>query len=350
MSSCCCGTMRPTAPRLEPRARHRHKERIAVAGAKPLLASLICLLCLVAMLAIPPARHKAAPSILDRHFYSRQLGLWRIRLLALRTPQQARHWAGMVPRAWQVRSASYQVTVPAAWLKNGLQIMAAEPSILAAERRLLLAHINEQLRRALQASGPSHLFAREARARRILTRPEFALRGPGFWARVRLTLANAIMRFLAWAFGRTPALGPTSGRALLALLFLGALALSTWGLLRRPPRLRPHEPAPVKRPAPWLERAWQAAEAGEFQSALELAYQASLEACATRGWWRFDPSATPREFLRRLPETLLARPPLQNLVVGIEAQRYRGAFGEPQRALMLLQQLEATFLDARPAE
>ncbi len=290
------------------------------------------------------AGHAAAAPALTLAAYRGQLAAWRQSVEGLRAAAAARTLAARVPAEWDVAGGGTVVRVPAAWLGKSLQAVAEGKLPLRRGRSQLAAHLAWLAAAAQAPALPAATWTARRRAlSAILARREFAsVHGVTLWDQINAVIA----RTFAWLFSALAAGGTTRGLAwAIVVLLLAAAGFVVFTVAR--PFGRGRRDAAAALPAPetaawreWLRRAQALAPGGDGIGFAVCAYQAGLGYGEAAGWWANDATATPREYLRRLPGSHPARAAWRKLVAQFEALRYAGAEAGPAARARLLQALE----------
>jgi len=200
------------------------------------------------------------------------------------------------------------------------------------------------------ARAPADRSAARAVLHEVLAQRAFAHARSESWAsefrrRIAEWLASLWARAAGNRFGR-----PSISRALAWIASAAAIAVLLGWLLRLARRKRRTQAleldAPVADERPWSALAQQAAElirAGRIRDGARLAYRAAVQRLGEDGAFAHDPTRTPREYLRLVPEHHRRRPALSKLTAAFERIWYGsrpGSADEGHDIVQLLQELE----------
>ncbi|MGH9603112.1 MAG: DUF4129 domain-containing protein [Terriglobales bacterium] len=296
----------------------------------------------VALLTAVAAMAQAAPPTqppsggqrieLDLPAYSASLEQWRASAAGLeRHPETATTLRDSLPASVSVRAGEAPVEVSTNWLRLAVGEFEKEPAnrkAIAADIQQRLAHMRDEARALEPAAAPQP----DARAKLndILSRREFrAVRPPNWFDRLRDQVTLWLMRLLEKVFGSVPSL-PGAGELLVwVVIALALIVLVLWlkralesAAARETPVHLEAAAVPVRSSAQWMTDARAAAARGDYREAMHCAYWAAISRVEEAGVVKPDRTRTPREHLRRVPQTFAQRPLVADLTRRFEVIWY----------------------------
>jgi hypothetical protein len=296
----------------------------------------------VALLPAIAARgQQAAPGApqrmdLDLAAYAASLEQWQAGAAALEAhPESAGGLRQSLPESVSVQVSperlEERVEVSTGWLRSSVEDFEKAP----AKRKQISSDIQQRLAlmreeaRALEAAAAPLPEAR-GKLNEILSRREFRGVRPPNWAdRTGQQIVMWLARLLDKLFGGIR--GARGAGEVLVWVVIG-LALSLLVLwLKRALESAARSEAPVRPEAAvayrrgstqWLREALAAAARGDYREAMHCAYWAGIHRVEEAGVVKPDHARTPREHLRRLPQTYAQRPLVADLTRRFEVTWY----------------------------
>lgn len=238
-------------------------------------------------------------------------------------PEGANDLRRSVPEKWQVRTPSGDFEIDNSELREKLQMYTDESARRAEVLPEMELKIEAAIAGAKDFNGPVDSTAR-GKLDSILEGREFrgVAKSQSPAEKVKDWLMARVIRILSKLF-RVAFSHPQASKIFLWSL-IGALVLAfcAWivVLLRSSTEDQYTYPRDGDSFLPssrhwqqWLSEARQAADRGEWRSAVHLAYWGGISYLESSGAWKPDRARTPREYLRLLKESNLARPALDAL-------------------------------------
>jgi hypothetical protein len=239
-----------------------------------------------------------------------------------------------LPKRWEIHHDGEIYTVFSAWLESALRESRQNGPEEA--RRAIDALRLDAL--AAQNAQPG-IYPEKQKIDDILARSEFRdikKTRLTILEKIRLKTMELLQHLLGGIFGSSvfPEISKIviwvlAGAALLVLAIWIYKALKQSGKLEY---AKLSENVPVSaRPWPeWLERAHEAAAAGDWREAVHLAYWGGISFLESSGLWPPDRARTPREYLRMLPSSNEHSETLASLTRKFEIIWYGGAEAGPE--------------------
>jgi len=288
----------------------------------------------------PPAQRAsevAAPSggqrlELDLAAYSASLEKWKVSAAGLEaSPETVAQLRNSLPASVSVKNGSTPVEVSTNWLRSAVAEFEKEPAkrkAIAAGIQQRLAHMRDEAR-ALEAAAAPLPGARD-KLNEILRRREFrAVRPPNWFDRLREQVTLWLIQLLEKIFGSVPRL-PGAGELLVwVVIALALIILVLWlkralesAAVREAPVHLEAGAVPIRSSAQWMTDARAAAARGDYREAMHCAYWAAISRVEEAGVVKPDRTRTPREHLRRVPQTFAQRPLVADLTRRFEVIWY----------------------------
>jgi hypothetical protein len=310
-----------------------------------MITTRTCTLFVALMLAVPCVG-ASGPVDLTLDQYRDELDRLLVLTHKLDTPgPQIPQLINSLPSAWRVSGERGKFEISTEWLRDDLgtvdykydkNLVEKIRTRLAAQRDDLDAYQKE----------PADVAQQRALIAGILSRPEFRdLHGPTWSDRFKQRLIQFLARLLGRAI--TSSIFSNVGKffvyGLMAAAFL-AVAYWVWRSIRTSTGIETVVPEslPVSARAwtVWLAEAREAAQRGNWQDAIHLAYWAGISLLEAQGAWRPDSARTPREYLRLIPEANPHRRTLNTLTREFELVWYGGQPADEQAFSQTLAELE----------
>jgi hypothetical protein len=323
--------------------------RIAI-GAAVLLNSMLC----GAQPAPPPVPSDASGAQrmeLDLPAYSANLEQWMAGAAGLEAhPETAGPLRQSLPASVSVKAGEARVEVSTDWLRSAVgefEKDAAQRKQIAGDIHQRLAHMRDEAR-ALEAD-PVPLPGARAKLDEILKRREFrAVHPPNWLDRLREQVVLWLIRLMEKVFGKVPRV-PGAGELLVWVIIALALIVLVLWLKRALERGAQEAPSPLetaavpaRSSAQWMTEAMAAASRGDYREAMHCAYWAAISRVEEAGVVKPDRTRTPREHLRRVPQTFAQRPLVADLTRRFEVIWYgyqAATVADFERARTQLEQL-----------
>ncbi len=280
--------------------------------------------------AAPPA---PAPPVLDLPAYAASLEQWQAGVAGLEAqPESAAGLRQSLPPSVSVQAGQERIEVSTGWLRASVEEFEKAP----AKRVRISSDIQQRLAlmrreaRALEAAAAPPLPGAREKLNEILSRREFrAVRPPNWADRLVQRIALWLARVLERLFGGFR--GVMGGGELLVWVVI-ALALSLLVLwlkralesaARGEALVHLEAAAPDRRSSTeWLREALAVAGRGDYRQALRAAYWAGIQRVEEAGVIKPDQARTPREHLRRVPQSYAHRPLVADLTRRFELTWY----------------------------
>ncbi len=311
------------------------------------MRALLLLLCVVAL----PAEPQAPAPPLDLPAFRAELDRWSAAMTRLESnPQGAGKLRRRLPSRWIVAVPGQQWSVPTAWLDNDLKLIEQDPTAarLLPQDKAYLQQLGAAADEASQLSSAPRLDG-SAKLSEILQRPEFLLADRETWMgrlirRAAAWVIEALRFFLSLgSVSRTP---DVSG--IFSWILLGALACASLFFLRRHFLASKQAVGASAAAIPHARRRWQefallsinAADTGDYRSAIRYAYWAGVYRLEELGAWQVERHRTHREYLRLLPRDSPQQVPLSAITQRFELSWYGGEAATADQFQMVAQQLE----------
>ncbi len=295
--------------------------------------------CVVALLsAIPASAQQPAPAgsqrlELDLPAYSASLEQWLSGAAGLEArPEEAGALRQSLPESVSVQVREGRVEVSTEWLRASVAEFERDlvkRKQIAADVQQRLALMREEAR-SLEAAAAAPLPGARAKLDEILSRREFhSVRPPNWFDRLRDQVMLWLIEVLDKLFGglrRYPAAGELTVWVVIAVA-LAVLAL--W--LKRALESAAKSDAPVqleteviarRSSSQWMADALAAAGRSDYREAVHCAYWAAISRVEEAGVVKPDRARTPREHLRRIPQTYAQRPLVADLTRSFEVIWY----------------------------
>ncbi len=280
----------------------------------------VALLSSVEAAAQPPAPTKRPGNqrlALDLPAYSASLEQWRASAAGLEAnPETAGALRESLPASLSVKVGETRVEVSTQWLRSAADEFEKEPGkrkAIAGGIQQALAHMRDEARALESAAAP--LPDARAKLNEILSRREFrAVRPPNWLDRLREQAALWLLRLLEKIFGSVPRL-PGAGEVLVwVVIALALIVLVLWlkralesAAARETPVPLEAAAVPTRSSSQWMSDARAAAERGDYREAMHCAYWAAISRVEEADVVKPDRTRTPREHLRRVPQTFAQR-------------------------------------------
>jgi hypothetical protein len=287
---------------------------------------------LPALLTLASWAHAWDSSPLTIAQYIEQLRAYRAGVQDLATaPHHASDLYKTIPEVLVVRGAHGEVSVPTAFLRDGIiRFQKAAPKVKPRVVAALGQRLDSMCEEAQAFEQPSRADDNlRAKLDQILSAREYgAVRGPAAWEILR-------DRFYAWLDRQfkkmsphVPAFSDVGQITVWILIAAASSVLGVW-LFRISRQRLAQRPREIIRFAPsdkswrvWLAEAHEKAAGGEWREAIHAAFWAAVSRLEAEGLWRPDRARTPREYLKAIPAANQARTPFTALTGKFEATWY----------------------------
>ena len=289
------------------------------------------------LLAIAAAAQQPAPAgpqrvELDLPAYSASLEQWLSSAAGLEArPEEAGPLRQSLPESVSVQMREERVEVSTDWLRASVAEFERDPTKrkqIAGDIQQRLAQMREEAR-ALEAAATPPPGAR-AKLDEILSRREFgSVRPPNWFDRLRDQATLWLYRLLEKLFGGLRGY-PAAGEVMVwTIIALALVVLVLW--LKRALESAAKSDAPVhleteliasRSSAQWMADALAAAGRANYREAVHCAYWAAISRVEEAGVVKPDRARTPREHLRRIPQTYAQRPLVADLTRSFEVIWY----------------------------
>jgi len=211
-----------------------------------------------------------------------------------------------VPSVWHIQSAQRTFEVSSEWLREDLNDWQRKPS------REIQDRISTRLQILRSEADSSQGSTTDVSRKRVLLNGILAgrefqnLHGPTWLDRFKQQVLELLIKLLGRVFESSAI--PTIGNVVVyGLMLLALLAVAYW--MYRTIRnnagvetILPHSlPVSSKGWKIWMKEARRAADGGNWQEAIHLAYWCGISFLEAQELWRPDTARTPREYLRLLP-------------------------------------------------
>jgi len=264
--------------------------------------------------------------------YKASLEQWKAGAANLEAhPETATTWRDSLPASISVKSGEGSVDVPTDWIRTAVADFEKEPvkrKAIAAEVQQRLAHMQDEARALESATVP--LPGAQAKLNDILSRREFSsVRAPNWFDRLREQATLWLMRMMEKLFGSMPKM-PGAGELLVWVVIAVALSVLAIWLKRALESAAASEvPVPVDVPGvplrsstQWMTDGRAAATRGDYREAMHCAFWAAISRMEEAGVVKPDRTRTPREHLRKVPQTFAQRPLVADLTRRFEVVWY----------------------------
>lgn len=302
------------------------------------MTALRIAICVVALLSATSAwAQQPAPAgpqrlELDLTAYSTSLEQWLSSAAGLEArPDGAGALRQALPASVSVQVREERVEVSTEWLRASVAEFERDPAKrkqIAGDIQQRLALMREEARSLETAAAP--LPGARAKLDEILSRREFrSVRPPNWFDRLRDQLTLWLYRLLEKLFGGLRGYPAAGELAVWAVIAVALAILVLW--LKRALESAAKADAPVhleaehiagRSSAQWMADALAAAGRGDYREAVHCAYWAAISRVEEAGVVKPDRARTPREHLRRIPQTYAQRPQVADLTRSFEVIWY----------------------------
>jgi len=286
----------------------------------------------LALLTLASSAHALDSAPLSVAQYIEQMRAYRSGIQDLASaPQHASNLYNTIPEVLVVRGARGEVSVPTAFLRDGIiRFQKAAPKV----KPVIVSALAQRLDSLCEEAQAFEQVGRaddnmRAKLDRILSAREFgAVHGPAAWEILRDRIIAWLDRQFKKMNPHLPELPDVGQIAVWILIAAACGVLGVW-LFRISRQRLAERPREVIRFAPsdkswrvWLAEARERAAAGEWREAIHSAFWAAVSRLEAEGLWRPDRARTPREYLNAIPAGNQARAPFATLMGKFEATWY----------------------------
>ncbi len=299
------------------------------------LRNAICVVALLSAISASAQQYAAAgpPRLeLDLPAYSASLEQWLSGAAGLEArPEEAGALRQSFPESVSVQVREGRVEVSTEWLRASVAEFERDPAKrkrIAGDIQQRLALMREEARSLEAAAAP--LPGARAKLGEILNRREFhSVRPPNWFDRLRDQVTLWLYRLMEKLFGGLRGYPAAGELAVWAVIALALALLVLW--LKRALESAAKSDAPVhleteliarRSSSQWMADALAAAGRGDYREAVHCAYWAAISRVEEAGVVKPDRARTPREHLRRIPQTYAQRSLVADLTRSFEVIWY----------------------------
>ncbi len=264
--------------------------------------------------------------------YAASLEQWKAGAANLEAhPETAAALRESLPASISVKSGEASVEVPTDWLRTAVADFEKAPTkrkAIAADVQRRLEHMHDEARALESATVP--LPGAQEKLNDILSRREFrSVRAPNWFDRLREQATLWLLRMMEKLFGKMPRMRGAGELLVWVVIALALIVLAIW--LKRALESAASREAPVPLEAPdvplrssaqWMADARAAAARSDYREAMHCAFWAAISRMEEAGVVKPDRTRTPREHLRKVPQTFAQRPLVADLTRRFEVVWY----------------------------